>query len=478
MNRDDLSRDNEVLMINLVSYLISSQDETFLFEHPVNTRFYSHDYKALFEKVCDLNSKRKCISQDVLMASLKIDSEQQRGFYEAILFDVFSKKVHKSEAISTIDKINENSVNLALFRSCNYIDSIVRKDIKSEEKLSLISNCLDKTENFVSKIEVFEFADLASKQLGFIESCKDKPIEKLHVGIKSVDNAMGGMRGGDLIIIAGRPGSGKTCFSKNFLSYASLEEQKVGIYFSFEMKPDRLVQLSIQNEVGLSILDQETGNYTPKQHEEIMKFIERQKKNKMLIHDSAGLTVSDIESISRNIKRKYGRLDYICIDYLQLVSSKKENRYEAVSEVSRSLKCLAKTMDIAVIALAQLNRETEKRAEKRPMASDIKESGQIEQDADIICILYRPELHEDIQDKPELKGFTELVICKNRYAGPSIVELEFEGSRNRFKEMTQEFKDNMKRRKAVAFNPIPGIMSGMRMIPNRYEKDDDLPFGE
>jgi len=251
-------------------------------------------------------------------------------------------------------------------------------------------------------------------------------------GFTDLNKKTAGLQGSDLIIVAARPSMGKTTFAMNLCENAAMEQEKPVLIFSLEMPAEQIMMRML---ASLSRVDQtkiRTGQLDDEDWARISSTmgILMEKKN-MFIDDSSGLTPTDVRSRARRIARDNGGLSMIMIDYLQLmrVPGLQDNRTLEISEISRSLKALAKELNVPVVALSQLNRSLEQRADKRPINSDLRESGAIEQDADLIMFIYRDEVyHED----SALKGIAEIILGKQRNGPIGSVRLTFQGQFSRF----------------------------------------------
>ncbi|PKG40709.1 replicative DNA helicase [Psychromonas sp. Urea-02u-13] len=261
-------------------------------------------------------------------------------------------------------------------------------------------------------------------------------ITGLSSGYNDLDQMTTGFQPGDLIIVAARPSMGKTTFAMNLAEHAALNSDKPTIIFSLEMPADQIMNRML---ASLGRIDQgkiRTGALDENDWASLsstMSILLNQ--GNMFIDDSSGLTPTELRSRARRIARDHGGVSMIMIDYLQLmrVPSLSENRTLEISEISRSLKALAKELRCPVIALSQLNRGLEQRADKRPINSDLRESGAIEQDADLIMFIYRDEVYnEDSNDK----GIAEIIIGKQRNGPIGKIRLTFQGRYSRFDEYT------------------------------------------
>ena len=262
-------------------------------------------------------------------------------------------------------------------------------------------------------------------------------ITGLATGFRDLDCLMSGLQPSDLILVAARPSMGKTAFTLNIASYAGLSGARVA-FFSLEMSKEQLVQRILCAEGGIDSQRVRTGQLSFEEWNSLVLTSDRIARSPIFIDDTPGITVMELRSKARRLQAEHG-LDLVIIDYLQLMqgrSSKSgDNRQQEISEISRSLKSLARELNVPVIALSQLSRSVESRQVKRPMLSDLRESGSLEQDADIVIFLYR----EDYYDKDtENKNITEVIIAKHRNGPVDTVNLFFQREFTKFRDLLQE----------------------------------------
>jgi len=257
-------------------------------------------------------------------------------------------------------------------------------------------------------------------------------------GFMDLDAKTSGFQKGDMVLIAARPSMGKTTFALNIAEHAALREGKSVVIFSLEMSKDQLAYKLLCSEANVDMLALRTGNLEDKDWDSIARASGPLSKAKIYIDDTAGVTVMEMRSKCRRIKIEHG-IDLIMIDYLQLMSgSGSESRQQEVSEISRSIKALAKEMECPVIALSQLSRAPEQRADHRPMLSDLRESGSIEQDADVVMFLYRDEYYNK---ETEEKNVGECIIAKQRNGPVGTVKLAWLGQFSKFGNLDTVHRD-------------------------------------
>ncbi len=288
---------------------------------------------------------------------------------------------------------------------------------------------------------VTSLLDPAVEQLRFLAAHQGE-LPGLSSGFKDLDKLTAGFKSADFIVIAGRPAMGKTSLAMNIVEHAVVGGDTPSLVFSMEMSAEQLVMRLLSS---LARIDQSHMQVGKLQDHDWTKFsaaVEQLRGKPLYIDDTPALTPENLRVRVRRVHREVGRLGLIVVDYLQLmqVAGRTDNRTMEISEISRSLKALAKEMRCPVIALSQLNREVEKRANRRPMMSDLRESGAIEQDADLILFIYRDEIYnEDSEDK----GIAEINIGKQRNGvSGRTVRLSFLNHLTKFEELAREDYDD------------------------------------
>jgi len=270
----------------------------------------------------------------------------------------------------------------------------------------------------------------------FVEALMNRggELTGLPTGFKDLDEITGGLQPGELVIIAARPSMGKTALALNIARNAATDHAKKIAVFSLEMTTRSLVLRLLASEARIDSTAFRRGFIAVNDHQRLVNAAGRLAEAQIFIDDGTAATVLEIKAKSRRIAAERG-LDLVIVDYLQLARSDgtAERREQEISEISRGLKGLAKELNIPVIALSQLNRGPESRADKRPMLADLRESGAIEQDADVIAFIYRDEVYnKDTQDE----GIAELIIAKQRNGPTDTIRLQFEGRYARFESLS------------------------------------------
>ena len=270
----------------------------------------------------------------------------------------------------------------------------------------------------------------------------DDVITGLSTGFTDLDDRTSGLQKGDLVIVAARPSMGKTTFAMNLVENVLLKSGLPVLVFSMEMPAEQIVMRMLSS---LGRIDQgkvRSGKLGEEDWPRLTSTVSMLSEQKLLVDDSASLSPNDVRTRARRVARDHGGIGMIMVDYLQLmrVPGMESNRVNEISEISRSLKALAKEMSCPVIALSQLNRSLEQRPNKRPVMSDLRESGAIEQDADIIMFIYRDEVYNP--ESPDA-GTAEIIIRKQRNGPIGSIRLAFLGKYTRFEDLAPEYYRDM-----------------------------------
>ena len=394
-----------------------------------------------------------------------------RMIYEAVL-DLFGKNqaidiVTVSERLSETDKleqvggrayVNDLALNVVTTANIEYYAKIVQeKAIKRNlinagseiVEMAYENNSMETTLDNAEKL-IFNIAQQkATTDLVPIEELVLKSYEQIEfrynhrdeligvpTGFYDIDMMTSGLQKSDLIILAARPSMGKTAFALNIAQNVALRANKAVAIFSLEMPKEQLVQRMLCSEAEVDTQRLKTGLMQAKDWEKLTTTMNVFAEAPIYIDDCAGATVMDIRAKCRRLMMETKELGLIVIDYLQLMSgSEKEDRFQQISSISRGLKTLARELGVPVIALSQLSRAVEQRNDKKPMLSDLRESGAIEQDADIVMFIYRDEYYK--KEESENRGKAEVIIAKHRNGPVGNVELLFQANITKFKNVTK-----------------------------------------
>ena len=286
-------------------------------------------------------------------------------------------------------------------------------------------------------------SDIVRDSFGSIDKLYEqgREITGLATHYQAFDRMTSGLQDSELVIIAARPSMGKTAWAINIAQNAAVKDGKVVAVFSLEMSKESLLRRMLASEAMVNSRKIQTGFLPREDKGKLLAGLERLMQSKLFVDDTPGITLAEMRAKARRLKQQEGSLDLVVIDYLQLMtgsagaSQKKfENRTQEVSSVSRGLKALAKELKVPVVALSQLSRGSEQRTgDKKPLLSDLRESGSIEQDADVVCFIHREEYYD--RDNEDLKGKAEIIIAKQRNGPTGSIQLAYIADYTRFENL-------------------------------------------
>ncbi|MBP1890817.1 replicative DNA helicase [Clostridium moniliforme] len=394
--------------------------------------FYRDSHKVLFKSIIEMFKRDMAVDLVTVLENLKANDTLERAGGVTYVTEITSSVPTTANLGSYIQIVQEKSTLRKLIKAST---SIIEE---SYNKQGDVENVLDSAEkrifDIAEKRTTSDFEPLNQVlERGFIEIERlfnnKGEITGVSSGFLDLDAKTSGFQKGDMVLIAARPSMGKTTFALNIAEHAALREGKSVVIFSLEMSKEQLAYKLLCSEANVDMLKLRTGALDDKDWENIARATGPLSKAKIYIDDTAGVSVMEMRSKCRRLKIEYG-IDLIMIDYLQLMSgSSSESRQQEVSEISRSIKALAKEMECPVIALSQLSRAPEQRADHRPMLSDLRESGSIEQDADLVMFLYRDEYYNK---ETEEKNVGECIIAKQRNGPVGTVKLAWLGQFSKF----------------------------------------------
>jgi len=399
--------------------------------------FYRREHRLIFEAMAAQSRASKPIDVITLSESLLAANQLQEAGGLEYLGELVTNTQSASNVVAYAQIIKERAVLRKLISVAHGIaDSGYNPDGRSSAEL------LDAAEQAVYRIADERPSDGGPQAITpVLKSAVDR-IEKLFesqgsitgvsTGFKDLDEMTSGLQPADLVIVAGRPSMGKTTFAMNLVETAVLQGGKPVLVFSLEMPAESLVIRMLSSLGRIDATRMRNGKLENEDWDKLSMAVAKLRNCPLYIDDSSGLSPSEMRARARRIVRERGELGMIMVDYLQLMQVKgsSENRTGEISEISRSLKLIAREFSCPVIALSQLNRSLEQRPNKRPVMSDLRESGAIEQDADVIMFVYRHEVYDP--ERVETKGCAEIIIGKQRNGPIGTVNLSFIGRHTRF----------------------------------------------
>lgn len=398
--------------------------------------FYKPAHQIIYTVITELHQKAQPIDLVTVSNLLQTKNELDIIGGPEYLLSLLDKVVSAANIDSHAKIIHEKSLLRRLIStSSGLIEKAYGSDYDNAESL------IDFAESEILKVGsqktssgLIGSADIMKTSIEKLEELYQRKADVTGVptGFTELDRMTSGLHGGELIIVAARPSMGKTAFSLNLASHMTLRAKKTVAYFSVEMGKESVMMRLLAAEAKVSMTELRNGRIQDASWPKLIQTAGHISDAKLFIDDTAGISPFEIRARCRRLKAQHG-LDCIMIDYLQLMDLKQkvESRERAVSEISKGLKAIAKELNIPIIALAQLNRGVEGRSDRRPMLSDLRESGSIEQDADVIMMLYREDYYD--KEDPEKQGAAKIIIAKQRNGPTGDVNLRFDAKYNLFR---------------------------------------------
>ena len=399
--------------ISMASEIITGED------------FYQTAYGILFDCIVEMFQQGKPVDLITLQDYLKekdVPPEiSNMEFARDLLMqaqtsanaDTYAKIVREKSVMRRLIKVNEETANTC-YQQNKPLDEILEDAQKKVFELAETGNSEEYVPIRQVVLNALDVIERASKTKGTVTG--------IPTGFIDLDYKLSGLQRSDLVLIAARPSMGKTAFVLNIAQHVAFRQNKAVAIFSLEMSKEQLVNrlFSLESHVDAQIL--RTGNLSDTDWEKLIEGAGTIGSSRMIIDDTSGITISEMRSKCRKYKLEMG-LDLVIIDYLQLMSGSgrgSDSRQQEISDISRSLKALARELSVPVIALSQLSRAVEQRPDHRPMLSDLRESGAIEQDADVVMFIYRDDYYNH---DSEMKGISEIIIAKQRNGPIGTVNL-------------------------------------------------------
>lgn len=398
--------------------------------------FYYEPHRKIYEAIKSLHDKK--IPLDITTVSDELENKKELNAIGGIeyLSEIISSVATATNVDYYIDIVRDKAIRRFLIDTATNIASTAYDsedslndllDEADRQMLSVIHN--RKTSDFIPISEIMRKTQDVLERLAKNKS----DITGVPTGFPDLDRLTSGFHENELIIIASRPGVGKTAISLNIATHVALNADKPVAIFSMEMGAEQLVMRMISAIGGVDSNKLKTGRLEHNDWKKVNEAMSQLADAKLFIEDVSGITISEIKAKCRKLSNQEKGLGLIIIDYLQLIHGTARyagNRVQEVSEISRGLKTMAMELKVPVIAIAQLSRNLEHRENKKPNLSDLRESGSIEQDADIVAFLYREDYHNS--NNSEINAPTELIIAKHRNGGTGVINLLFEKNISNF----------------------------------------------
>lgn len=401
--------------------------------------FYKPAHRRIFEAIADLRAHNEVIDLITVGNYLTEKSILNEVGGSRTLVEIVENTVSPANIATHAKIVRDKALSRRLITTCS---KTIERAFQQE---------YENIENFIDQVEgeIFELgqAKVSSGLVGAMEVVRDSmerieflysnksDVTGIRTGFSKFDEMTAGLQPSELIIIAARPSMGKTAFSLNLALEAALNQKKTVAYFSLEMSKEAVMTRCLSGAAKIDMGQIKIGKISDEHWPRLISTAGLLSESPLFIDDTSGISPFEIRSKCRRLKAKHG-LDLIMVDYLQLMSlkTKVESREREVAEISKTLKAIARELKVPVVALAQLNRGVEGRGDKRPMLSDLRESGSIEQDADVICMLYRDDYYD--KEDSDKQGHAEIIIGKQRNGPTGTVKLKFDANTGQFKDPT------------------------------------------
>ncbi len=394
----------------------------------VEEDFYKPSHRKVYSAVRELH-RREMPADLLTVSNLLLERGELESIGGAAYLAEMAEQTPSTANITSYAKIvsEKSLLRKVIHSSQDFVDKAYSQEYEN------IDSFLDNIEAKIfqlaeSKVSVglTDASELVKLSLEKIESlyASQLMVTGVSSGFTELDDLTAGFHPGELTILAARPSMGKTALSLNIALHAALNDKKKVAYFSVEMGKEQVMVRMLASSAKIGLSDLRVGKIDDRAWPRLINTAASISDTGLFIDDSSGISPFEIRAKARRMKAQHG-LDMIMIDYLQLMSmkNKMESREREVSEISKLLKSIAKELQVPVIALAQLNRGVEGRSDRRPMLSDLRESGSIEQDADVIMMIYREDYYD--RDNPEIKGVAEIIIGKQRNGPTDTVKLRW-----------------------------------------------------
>lgn len=427
----------------LGSILIDNEVMVDIADKIIDDDFYEPKHKIIYDKMMRLYQKHSPIDLLTLANELKsaVQLDQIGGTkYLAELTNYVPSAAH---AIEYANIVHEAAVRRNLTKAADRIANLAYQTdqdvqaVLAQAEANLYAVSEDSQQTEMQPLE--SLLSDAFEKMTYLHQNKDK-LRGVRTGFKDLDKITAGLQKSDLIILAARPAMGKSTLAQNIAYNVALREKKSVLFFSLEMSNSQVVDRLISEASGVDSWNIRTGNLTQEDFTKISDAMGEMSEAPIKFEDKPGMTVLEMKIKAQREAHK-NPLGLIVVDYLQLMSSSKsygENRVQEISEISRGLKLMARELDVPVLALSQLSRSVEQRPDKRPMLSDLRESGSIEQDADLVMFVYREDYYNP---DTERRHITDLIIGKHRNGPTGSVELYFHPDRLKFMSLEKRKQD-------------------------------------
>lgn len=476
------NRDAEMALLGCL--LIDNDIAAELVEKLSEEDFYQESHKFIIRGMQKVFAGRQPVDLVTLSDELDGEGNLEKAGGIAYLTELAQLTPSAANYKSYYEIVSRDSMNRKLIRAARKIIEHSMAGAEGRDALSFAEKAVYdiSRQSDRSSLAGMQEGDIVQQVLQKFEEIQSDPnvFRGIETGFRRLDQMTNGLQPSDLIVLAARPGMGKTSLAMNLVEHAALQKNKVCAVFSLEMPRIQIVQRLLCSYSNVSMAKALSGQLTAAEWKKLMLASDKLKKSRIYIDDSSRVTPSEILSKCRRLKTVAGGVDMVMIDYIQLMSSGEsnaagaENRQQEVASITRDLKIMAKELNVPVIALSQLRRIQS----KEPTLSDLRESGAIEQDADIVMFINRPEATataEELASGKIVKGAAELIIAKHRNGAQGRVQLKFIGESTKFVNVDDQNRDE----EPPEYRAQQGFDEGKEPAEEAFGKDgdgDEAPF--
>jgi replicative DNA helicase len=404
--------------------------------------FYREGHRAVFRAVEDLFSTGEPIEPITVIERLTKNGELEAAGGRVAVLDLMETPFIAASYRTYAEMVRDAATQRRLLQVGQLIEKMVVQ--REGETATMLQDAETLVYGLSQKGVRGDFArahELVIRGIERLTAAEESGsgVTGVATGFIDLDNVVGGLQPGNMIVVAARPSMGKTALALGIAEHAALSQNRSVAVFSLEMSGDELIQRLLASTAVVDAGRIRAGRLAPEDWSRIGRAADRLSAARLYIDDSEGVTVGEMRTKTRRLKSRDG-LDLLIVDYIQLMegtrSRREENRVQELSTISRGLKMLARDLGVPVICVSQLNRAPDARNDKRPMLSDLRESGAIEQDADLVLMIYRDDYYNP--DTSEEKGIAEVLVAKNRHGPTDRVKLTFRGSYAKFDNLARD----------------------------------------
>jgi len=399
--------------------------------------FYREGHRRIWQAVMDLFQAGEPIEPITVIEQLIKSGDLEAAGGRVAVLDLMATPFIAATYRTYAEIVHDAATQRRLLQVGHEIEKLVAQ--REGETVEMVQRAEDLVYGLSQKRVRGDFTSAHDLVIAGMErltaaSERGSPLVGLSSGFIDLDRLTGGFRSANLIVVAARPSMGKTALALGMAEYAALVDSKTVAVFSLEMSGEELIQRLLCSVAMVDFTRMRTGRLTNDDWPRVAEAADRLARSRLFIDDSAGTTVGEMRTKARRLKSREG-LDLVIVDYIQLMEGapvpgrRDENRVQEISAISRGLKLLARDLDVPLIVVSQLNRSPDARTDKRPMLSDLRESGAIEQDADLVLMIYRDDYYNDHSDDP---GIAEVHLAKHRNGPTERIKLAFQGTYAKF----------------------------------------------